>query len=220
LKKKILGCLILLSVAAIDLWGQQYAVFINVNQYYPIGKTHSKSSYPILWYSSEGKNILLGGLGVGVKMEKDYDEKMAVVGKAQMTRYRQYDEPLQLVDENGGPIGDVQGVITEYGLGGQLGINYRLGKNVKTGIGLSATGIWYSKSDYNIVKAIDNEKVKFKNKYYKPILVSLPIGLTYDFDRMYISSTYEIGLINRLKGESSAKEYAGILTFEIGFNLQ
>jgi hypothetical protein len=37
---------------------------------------------------------------------------------------------------------------------------------------------------------------------------------------MYISSTYEIGLINRLKGESSAKEYAGILTFEIGFNLQ
>ncbi len=210
--KKIVLCL-LLVFGITTVHSQEYSVFVSFNEYFPRSE-NNKSEYPFLWYSSENKKVLFGGFGVGIKFKKKVKtSNLDLKGNVSLFRFKQYDQPFQLSTDGGGTPRKINGIINEYGLGIQGGAGYNISEKISIGSGLKITTLISSKTHYKSIK------LNIKNRYYRPILLTIPIELSFDFERINLTSKYEIGVSNRLRGETSSKEHGNMLSLEIGYIL-
>lgn len=217
--------LILLAFCA-PAFGQQTGIqwFItpNVNLYLPLGTSY-KGVYPVLWYDKETTpKVLIGGFGVGVSALKPYGEKVTLKGQANVSKHTYWDEPIVMIDENGGPIRDYVAASSDYSLGITATGHYQFTGKFSAGTGLGGQVLLVSlvRLPPNYFTGPDREQIG-TSRYYKRLLPMLPVELSLKLEKVLFNVRYEHGLLNRIKGELAQykTDRFGLLTFEVGFRL-
>jgi hypothetical protein len=202
--------------------GVQWFITPNVNLYLPVG-TPYKGVYPVLWYDKETTpKVLIGGFGVGVSALKPYGEKLTLKGQANLSKHTYWDEPMQLIDENGAPIRDYLAGSSDYTLGLTATGHYQFTGKFSAGTGLGGQVLLVSlvRLPPNYFTGPDEEQLA-TSRYYKRLVPMLPVELSLKLEKILFNVRYEHGLLNRLRKPLAdyQTDRFGLLSFEVGFRL-
>lgn len=199
--------------------------FVNgsVNCYIP-GKSSGKSVFPILGYNKNtSPKLLLGGLGVGVSLWAPAAKDLYIKSYANLTKMTYWDDQVQIRDAVGLYMGNYQAWSSDYAL--NLGglIHYSMIDRLSLGAGIGLQGMIASLSRMPEMYGygLEVEPSFVVNRYYKRILPVVPLELSYKLDKMVVNLRYDIGLLNKFKGDlgKSKSEKFGVLALEVGFKL-
>ncbi len=197
----------------------EYFVTGSGNLYLPIDNPE-KGVYPIVGYSKKtSPNLLIGGWGVGFSVLKPHGEKLSFKGQANLSKQTYWDQPFVITDEGRNPIQDFVAGTSDYAMGVTATAHYSLTQRLSVGTGLGGQVLLVSLSR---IPTTDETKLPIAvNRYYRPLMPTLPVELTYKLQSVLFNVRYEHGLLNRLRGE--LKDYKqdrfGLLTFEVGLRI-
>jgi len=199
-----------------------YDLFItfNGNLYLPSNNA-DKGVYPILGYDKKtDPKLLIGGFGVGISGFKLLKNKLSLKGQANLSKHTYWDEPGMFTDETGNNVLPFFSGSSDYSIGITATLHYFFTQKFSVGTGVGGQILLLSLS--RLPETNDNKKLIAVNRYYKPLLPTLPVELSYKSPKNLFNIRYEYGLLNRFKGDlkNSKIDKFGLLTFEIGFNLK
>jgi len=204
-------------VTAFGQGNLQYFLTLNGNYFLPIGS--DKQVYPIMGYDKDADpKFLLGGLGLGASVVKEWKEKFLLKGQANISSHAYWDEPIYLTDANANPLGSFVCKSVDYVMGITATIQYRLSKRVAIGPGLGADFLLVSIS--NLSEPFTHPD-HLRNGHYKRVTPVIPLELSFYLNKVLLNVRYEQGLVNRFRDPLSEyeKEMNSLLVFEIGFKL-
>ena len=211
---------LLIFIALSSASAQRWAVRLQMNEYYPLF-AEAKGYYPMLWYSdAEGRGVLLGGFGGGVSYASPLKGNWSLKTQANVSRSRYYEEPVLFTDDNGQSLGARAGITTNLNINAFCMPVCELSRRWQAGIGLGVQSALLSKSDYGeVILFGEKTKLKFTNQSIQPLVVTLPVEITYLFGRFSLSYRLEAGLtkISRLPFASGERFIAGVI--ELGYRL-
>ena len=199
---------------------QEYYITINGNLYVPINNPE-KGMYPIFGYDKEtDSKILIGGLGFGISGIKSVQPKINLKGQANLSKHTYWNKALEFTNATGSPIGAFVSGSSDYTLGITVTAHYFLSNKISVGTGLGTQIMLISLS--RMPEINDVKKSLAVNRFYQPVIPTLPVELSGKFQKKIITIRYEHGLINRYKGElkNYQKDKFGLLTFELGFKIK
>jgi hypothetical protein len=202
----------------------EWFVSPNVNMYIPVN-TPGKGTYPILWYDKKTQpKVLVGGFGIGTSVLKPFRENLTLKGRGNVSKQNYWDAPITLTDQNGSPLADFQSSSSDYNLGLAATLHYQLTPAFSAGTGLGTQVLLYSLTRLpGYDGGVNPKKTQVvSNRYYKPVVLVLPVELSLKLEKLLLNVRYEQGLQNRLKSDLAQyqKDRFGILTFEVGFRLK
>lgn len=197
-----------------------FYITVNTNLYLP-GKSSDKAMFPILGYDKgTDPKFLVGGFGIGLVALKWYTEKVSFKGQVNLNRVSYWNEPMLMRDVNGDPFFPYYYSSTDIAIGLNVTIQYSLAKNLRVGIGIGTQVLLYSYSRAPFIPNSDDSK-HYSDSFYKTIMPTIPIEISYKLKRTLFTFRYEQALFNRYK--SDLKDYQsenyGLLFFEIGYSL-
>lgn len=193
----------------------EWYITANANLYYPI-QTPSKGVYPILWYDREtDPNILIGGFGIGGAVYHPLTEKILLKGQLNLSKHSYWNETVSIVDESGGLYYSYQPSTADYMAGISATANYFFIPKLGIGTGLGAQ---------YLLASLTRQPKEFgdlsRNRFYVPLVVTLPIEATLKLSKTLFLVRYEHSLTNRLHAESNFKDRFGLVYFEVGFKIK
>lgn len=220
-------CLILLlwltaSTAALcqDSNNIKYYITANGNLYIPTGDSQ-KGVYPILWFDKETEpKVLLGGLGIGLSALKNIKPKLSVKGQANISKHTYWDEPFQARNAVGANLGSYTHGSSDYSIGITATAHFHLSQKFSVGTGIGSQILLISLSRQPEIEHLETSSIAINN-YYKRVMPTVPVEVSYTTHKMLFNIRYEQALLNRYKGElqNYKKDNYGLLFFEIGLRV-
>jgi len=199
--------------------GPEYFITLNGNLYLPINNPN-KGVYPILWYDKEtDPKLLIGGLGVGLSAFKPLQDKISLKGAINISKHTYWDEPIGLVDMMGYDMQLLVAGSSDFSIGIAATAHYFLSEKISIGTGLGSQVLLTTLSR---LPAINDTKVSIAaHHYYKRLMSTLPVELSFKTKKNLFNIRYEYGLLNRYKKGIGVykKDKFGLLDFELGFKL-
>lgn len=227
MKVKIYLIVFLLQSALSAIGQDDTEIFLSagVNLYLPRAGS-AKSVYPILGYNKNtSPKILLGGVSTGISIWKPLGKDLNLKTYVHISKQTYWDEPIEIRNAVGTYFGPYQSGSSDYifGLGGTL--HYTLVDHLSIGTGVGFQALLFSLARIPEIDIANGEHGKtaiVTNRYYKRVLPMLPLELSYKLKRLTFGVRYDIGLLNRLKGDlgKSKKDKFDLITFETAFKLR
>ncbi|MCD4731788.1 MAG: hypothetical protein K8R74_14375 [Bacteroidales bacterium] len=131
------------------------------------------------------------------------------------------DKSYPMYDEVGNALGEIDNTIKNNYL--NFGLYYSYASPIKIVIytGFTMHFLLSSKTRISTYKGmmVSGKEIPqwFDNDYYSKTYFSLPIGLRYDFKRLYIKAQYSIGLKPAYRIENVIKEYHNCIEINLGY---
>lgn len=193
----------------------EWYITANTNLYYPI-QTPSKGVYPVLWYDKEADpSVLIGGFGIGGAVYHSLTEKFAVKGQLNVSKHSYWNEPVEVVDQNGNVYFSFIPSSVDYMAGLSATSNYFFTPKFGLGTGLG--------TQYLIV-SLTRQPEAFgdvvRNHYYRPFVATVPIEATLKLSNTALTVRYEHSFSNRLRAKSNYTDKFGLVYFEVGFKIR
>jgi hypothetical protein len=202
---------------------QGYAT-IHGNLYYP-GNHQEQGVYPILWYGKTLTNkngLMIGGFGGGMTAIHTIKEKFHLRYQFNISRQSFHEKPFYVTSETGSPIFILQGRTSELKTNINVLTHYQLHPKLSIGTGIGLQQLIHSQTIYKDPEYNGRTlgaEIRIVNRYYKPFIPVLPIELSFKTGKWLLNARYELGLLNRLRGDASFKENFSVLFFEIGYKI-
>jgi hypothetical protein len=198
----------------------EYFVSGNANLYLPFSS--EKGMFPILGYDKDTKpKVLIGGFGAGFAALKNIKKRTSLKGQINLSR-SVYWESFVFTNNVAAVTGQTDATSTDYTLGllGTFHLHLSPAFSMGTGIGTQVLIASYLNLRED---ALDDGSVYIgRNRFYKPVMPTIPIELTWRFKKMFVNLRYEHGLLDRFKNdlaEDKTDKY-GLLFFEFGIKVK
>ena len=197
----------------------EYFVSGNANLYLPFNS--EKGMFPILGYDKETKpKVLIGGFGVGFAALKNIKKRTSLKGQINISR-SVYWESFIFTNNVAAVTGQTDATSTDYTLGllGTFHFHLSPAFSMGTGIGTQVMMVSYLNLRED---ALEVSEYIGRNRFYKPVMPTLPIELTWRFKKMFANLRYEHALLDRFKNdlaEDKTDKY-GLLFFELGIKVK
>jgi hypothetical protein len=203
-----------------QLANAEYYLTVNGNLYLPF-KNPQKGIYPILGYDKgTDAKVLIGGWGAGIAACQPIKRKLNLKGEVNLSKHTYWDEPVTFSNESGSALGPFVAGSSDYAIGITATAQYFFTNKLAIGTGVGSQLLLVSLS--RLPKIYDSEKLIAVNRYYKPIMPTWPVELSYKLQKKLFNVRYEHGLVNRLKGDLKRvkNDRYGLLSFEVGFKIK
>ena len=197
--------------------GPEYFVTVNGNLYLPINNPN-KGVYPILWYDKEtNPKLLIGGLGVGLSAFKPLKDKISLKGVINISKHTYWDEPIGLVDISGYDLQLLVAGSSDFSIDLAATAHYFLTERISVGTGLGSQLLLTTLA--RLPEFQDIKASVAAHRYYKRLMPTLPVELSFKTKKNLFNIRYEYGLLNRYKKDIAVykKDKFGLLSFELGF---
>lgn len=181
-------------------------------------------------YSIDSKNLSPGiSYSLGGYYKTTHIGKFGFMSFLDYSRLSNKNKDIPIISISGENLNNMEAKINNHYLSlSGLGIVYF--GNFYSGIGLRGSVLLFSNTKmgtYNTQQGswVDSEyeaylsKEKFANTYYAPATVSIPIILGHTVDKFDISVKLNLGISNRLKGETFIKEFNNTVQVGVGYTL-
>jgi len=131
-----------------------------------------------------------------------------------------WNNPLTMRDAVGSPVDAFHYSSADFTLGLNFIIHYSLSNNIVLGSGVGSRVLLYSHSRAPLIPNSDDSK-HYSNGFYKTIMPTIPVEISYKLKRTMFTVRYEQALLNRYRNDLKdyQSEKYGLLFFEIGFSL-
>ncbi|GGM94204.1 hypothetical protein GCM10010967_29260 [Dyadobacter beijingensis] len=196
----------------------------NANLHIPGGGS-KKSVYPVLAYNKNtDPKFLLGGIGFGAFMLRPLSADFHLKAHGYLSKVSYWDDPVELKSAVGEDVGIFQAGGSDYLAGLNGLIHYHLADHLSlgAGAGLQVLLASFSRTPAIYGYGLPTEKSFISNHHYKTFLPVIPVELSYRFPRTVINLRYDIGVLNRIKGDlgKAKNERFDVLSLEVGFKLK
>ena len=197
----------------------EYFVSGNANLYLPFNS--EKGMFPILGYDKETKpKVLIGGFGVGFAAAKRLNDRTSLKGQVNISR-SVYWESFVFTNNVAAVTGQTDATSTDYTLGLLGTFHFHLSPAFSMGTGIGTQVLMASYLNLRD-DALEVSGYIGRNRFYKPVMPTIPIELTWRFKKMFANLRYEHGLLDRFKNdlaEDKTDKY-GLLFFEFGIKVK
>lgn len=195
----------------------------NINIHIPGGGSQ-KSVYPVLGYNKNtDPKFLLGGVGVGVFMLRPIASDFHLKAHGYLSKISYWDDPIEMKSAVGENTGIYQAGGSDYVAGVNGLVHYHLADRISVGAGVGAQVLIasFSRTPGIYGYGLPAEKSSITNHHYKRIVPVIPVELSYRFPRVVLNLRYDIGPLNRIRGElaKAKNEKYDVLSLEVGFKL-
>jgi len=197
MKNYILTLITLLSLTA-SAYAQEFGLHFNINEAYSLSNSEL-GHYPVLWYSSNSKKVLLGGFGLGLSYEKSLQKKFDLFTQLNIQRSRFRDKPTRFLDENGQSLGNSNGINTSYTANLFVIPTLKPGESeiVTLGIGLGLRYVLSSKTNYGEQFVFGElTDLNFDRRSTSPIIFYLPVRLRFKLSKIMLETGFDYDLSN------------------------
>ena len=218
---KIKKILLFLSsiILSISIYAGDFDAFISINA----NLINNSSNYDLVSSNFQPAT----GVSLGISHKTDRGKLFEFLTICNYSLARTSVSNLQITSENGKNISGVNGLISNQSISlASLGV-LKTKKAIYFGLGLSASILFSSKTkvdEYQISNTYydyNNEKVDsktFKNIFYSPVSLSIPVRIGFDLNRFDLFMSLNIGITNKLKKETFIKDYDNLLQIGVGYN--
>jgi hypothetical protein len=177
--------------------------------------------FPILGYDKETKpKVLIGGFGIGFAALKNIKKRTGLKGQVNISR-SVYWESFIFTNNIAAVTGQTDATSTDYTLGllGTFHFHLSPAFSMGTGIGTQVMMVSYLNLREDVMERSEHIG---RNRFYKPVMPTIPIELTWRFKKMFANLRYEHGLLDRFKedlAEDKTDKY-GLIFFEFGIKVK
>ncbi|MCE7044320.1 hypothetical protein [Dyadobacter sp. CY312] len=219
--------LIIFTLSFFNLTAQEkpmeWYVNASVNCYIPTAGS-AKSVFPVLGYNKDtSPKLLIGGVGTSVSVIIPIGKGLHLKPYANLQKLTYWDDPIDIRDGAGAYMGNFQSWSSDYTVGLGTLIHYDLVNRLSlgAGLGLQAMVVSISRMPDTYGYGVPVESSFVVNRYYKRLVPMVPLEISYKLDRMSLNLRYDVGLLNKLKGNlgKSKSEKFGVLALEVGFKI-
>lgn len=204
--------------------GIDWYINASVNCYIPTGDSE-KSVFPVLGYNKDtSPKLLTGGVGVGVAAWTPVANNFYLKPYLNLSKLTYWDDPVALRDPVGNSMGYYQAWSSDYTVNPGIVAHYELASQFTVGAGIAAHVMAVSLIRLPDAEGYYGTVTKgglSAAKHYKRVNPVMPLELTYRLNKLMLNLRYEVGLLNKLKGDlgMSTSEKFDVLALEIGFKL-
>lgn len=161
------------------------------------------------------------GFNVGLNLNYKINKRSGILFLPSYENLNTKDKSYTIYDETGVSCGEIDNTIKNNYL--NFGLYYSFTAPIKINIyaGFKMHFLLSSKTRLSTYEGlmVSGKKLPqwLNNDYYSKMYYSLPIGLSYNFKRLYIKVQYSIGLSPAYKLEDIIKEYNNCIEINLGY---
>lgn len=222
ISERIVAMLIIILASFTAGAQTEYYIATGVNVFVPVSS--DKKMYPVLGYSRKtDPEVLIGGFGAAMHVYKPLGGASFMKGSVTLGRHVYWEEPVGLRDISNNPLGAFAYSSVDHTLHFiAMGV-LRLGNSIRVGTGAGTHVLLYSRNRLpdKSNSSVQESRGSGTNGFYKPLVLVVPVEVSWHTRRHVYAIRYEQALMNRYKNPLAEyrKDLYGIISLEYGWRL-
>lgn len=195
-------------------YAQQLRLGLEGGLSYPFPRVVSDKTFNNDYTDPKGKP----GFNAGLNLNYNISIKSQIIFKLSYDRIKIEDKFILLADMQGAFMGGIYNKNRNESLNFELCYGYIILKRLTLFTGITLRYLLSSKTNTNKIIASGQQLPEWlNNDYFEKVCLELPLGLRYDFKRLYIKAQYSFGLNPAYEIEDIIKEYHNVFALNIGY---